>query len=107
MHPVCNNACGGENNNYWYLVNSAPSQGPVNLSTLPYPFDNNGLMVPNLDYPSIYSNNTGLIYNNVGGNSSFPYTNSSTTGEMGSGQGLVTPNFGGGYTYPPYWNGEF
>ena len=62
--------------------------------------------MPNLTYPGIYSNNSGLLYPSVGGSGSFPYTNSTTNGVMGNGQGLVTPNYTGGYAHAPYWNGK-
>lgn len=119
MHPVCSYACGGQadNQTYWYLAPVAaqpqaesqtqPTQpAGRGISTLPPPYDNNGLMIPNMEAPYLWANNTGLIYNNVGAGGSYPYTNSTTNGVMGDGTGLVTPNWQGGYAYSPYWEGK-
>ena len=123
MHPVCSSACGLSAGQVYYWSPNAPqaeqqpqqpaipqnSQNPqpprYGTSTLPYPFNNNGLMIPNLGPHELWSNNTGLLYPNVGGANAFPYSNSTSTGVMGDGTGLVTTNWSGGYSFSPYWNG--
>ena len=108
MHPVCSYACGGSASaaDYGNQTPPPPAQYPGTLSTLPYPYNNNGVMVPNIG-PGLYANNTGLLYPDIGGGyRSFPYSNSTTNGVMGNGEGLVTPNFAGTYTHAPYWNGK-
>ena len=112
MHPVCSYACGGSQQVYYWVPSApsapaqpAPQQPQYGGSTLPYPFNNNGLMIPRLSPYELWSNNTGLLYPSVGGSGSFPYSNSTTNGVMGTGTGLVTTNIAGGYAYSPYWNG--